>query len=103
VKKMAKKVADAAGKVGKKLKIGDKVEGDGLLGSGAAVELGARPPAPRLEGGPGGSGAGSIDVGRVRSLKLGVNSQVNPLGVMDRAEEGGGESVSPAVRPRVVL
>jgi hypothetical protein len=28
VKKMAKKVADAAGKVGKKLKIGDKVEGE---------------------------------------------------------------------------
>ena len=103
VKKMAKKVADAAGKVGKKLKIGDKVEGDGLLGSSAAVELGARPPAPRLEGGPGDSGAGSIDVRRVRSLKLGVNSQVNPLGMLDSAEEGRGESVSPAVRTRVVL
>ena len=100
VKKMAKNVAAAAGKVGKKLKIGDTVtvvEGDGLLGSGAVV-------IPRLEGGPGDGAADrrdSIDVGRVRSLNLGVNSKVNPLGVLDDGgEQGRGESAPPA---RLVL
>ena len=100
VKKMAKNVAAAAGKVGKKLKIGDTVtvvEGDGLLGSGAVV-------IPRLEGGPGDGAADrrdSIDVGRVRSLNLGMNSKVNPLGVLDDGgEQGRGESAPPA---RLVL